>query len=239
MATKTQHHTTPVANDLAVFTLVVWLLCTSLGALGLLLPYARPRPPAPPDEPVIAQSLPVELTAQPAPPPDLPPPSVDPLAPPPLPPPPDAMTPPPVTPAIAVAQPNPAIAFALPVEGPTRVVEVKRAEYVRPAVTNTSVVTAAPPASAPPAQTLTFGEGEGRQPAPEYPRLSARQGQEGVVLIRLTVGLDGGVMSAEVARASPWPLLNQAALKVVRDRWRFRGGPVRTYEVSIRFELAK
>ncbi len=236
MKTESQHHTTPAANDVAVFTLVVWLLCTSVGVLGPLLPYARPPTPAPPDEPVTAQFLPVELTARTVPPPDSPPPSIDPLAPPP---PPEAMTPPPIAQAIAVAQPSPAVAFALPVESPTRVVEVKRAEYVRPPVTNASVVAIAPPTSAPPAQTLTFGEGEGRQPAPEYPRLSARQGQEGVVLIRLSVGLDGGVMSAEVARASPWPLLNQAALKVVRDRWHFRSGPVRTYEVSIRFELAK
>ena len=46
MATKTQHHTTQAANDLAVFTLVVWLLCVSVGALGWVLPYARPLPPA-------------------------------------------------------------------------------------------------------------------------------------------------------------------------------------------------
>lgn len=60
MATKAQLHTTEAANDLAVFTLVVWLLCTSVGALGPLLPYPRPLLTAQPDEPVTAQSLPVE-----------------------------------------------------------------------------------------------------------------------------------------------------------------------------------
>jgi hypothetical protein len=34
-------------------------------------------------------------------------------------------------------------------------------------------------------------------------------------------------------------LLNRAALRVVRERWRFSPGAIRVYEVSIRFELKK
>jgi protein TonB len=86
---------------------------------------------------------------------------------------------------------------------------------------------------------LTFGEGEGKQPAPDYPRQAMRLGQEGTVLVRLAVDAGGRVVDAQTAIPSPWPLLNQAALRAVRERWRFREGPKRSYEVVIRFELAK
>jgi protein TonB len=133
---------------------------------------------------------------------------------------------------LAVAEPSPAIAFALPVEGPVRVVEPAQAAFVRPATPVT-------PASAPAAQPLTYGQGEGRQPAPSYPLAARRQGQEGTVLVRFTVGENGRVLAAEAAQPSPWPLLNDSALEAVRERWRFRPGPVRIYEVSIQFVLKK
>jgi protein TonB len=134
---------------------------------------------------------------------------------------------------VAVAEPTSAVAFALPVEGPTRVVEAAQAVPVL------RQEPAAPPAVSPPVQAITYGQGEGRQPAPDYPRRAIREGQEGLVRIRFSVGEDGRVLGAEVASPSPWPLLNDAALRVVRNRWRFREGPPRLYEVAIRFELTK
>ena len=178
------------------------------------------------------QQLQVELTQDPVPPPDSAPPPPDPLAPPP---PPDALRPPAAPQPIAVALPNPAIAFALPVEGPTRIVEAQRAEYTRPATNGAPAPVAAPPAPQP----LTFGEGEGKQAAPPYPRQAVHQGQEGTVVVRLVVNADGRVQSAEAVTPSPWPLLNESALRTVRERWRFRPGPTRVYEVPIRFELTK
>ena len=224
-------HVSSLQEDLAVLTLVLWMTCVVVGLLGFAWPYVRPRPPAPPTEAVVVQQLQVELTAEPVPPPEAaPPPPPDPLAPPP-----PGFLPPPVPRLAAVAQPDPAIAFALPVAGPARIVELQRADHLTPVVPS-----AAPAAGAPPApQPLTFGQGEGKQPAPEYPRLSVRQGQEGVVVVRLGVDADGRVQSAEVASPSPWPLLNDAALRAVRERWRFRSGPPRLYEVPIRFELTK
>lgn len=88
-------------------------------------------------------------------------------------------------------------------------------------------------------QALTYGLGEGRQPAPEYPPAAQRSGQEGTVLVRFSVGLDGNVTEAQTAAPSPWPALNEAALRAVRERWRFPRGPLRQYEVAIRFELKK
>jgi TonB family protein len=88
-------------------------------------------------------------------------------------------------------------------------------------------------------QPLTFGQGEGRQPAPEYPRRAMQEGQEGLVGVRFTVGENGRVLTAEPIAPAPWPLLNEAALRAVRERWRFRPGPPRSYEVAIRFELKR
>jgi protein TonB len=214
-------------NGIAVFTLVLWLDCLLIGVLGFALHYARPHAPKPPDEPVLVQQLEVELTPDRVIPPDAePPPSLAP------PPPPDTLTAPVIAQPIAVAQPSPAVAFPLPVEGPTRIVEANQAEYAR-----RPVATANAPVPAP--QRLVLGEGEGKQPAPEYPAAAMRQGQEGTVMVRFTVGENGRVLNAEAVSPSPWPLLNEAALRAVRERWRFRRGPVRIYEVPIRFEMLK
>lgn len=214
-------------NALPIFTLLLWPACLLVGVLGFVLHYDRPRARTV-EEPVLAQQLQVELAKDPLPPPDAEPPPLDPLAPPP---PPDALAPPAITQPIAVAQPSPAVAFAVPVAGPTRVVDANRAEYAtRPAASGPA---------APPVKQLILGEGEGNQPKPDYPRRAEHQRQEGTVIVRLTVGEDGRVASAEAVEASPWLLLNEAALKVVRERWRFTVGSARVYEVVIRFTLSK
>jgi protein TonB len=94
----------------------------------------------------------------------------------------------------------------------------------------------APPA-APTTQRLTFGQGEGDQPAPEYPIEAQLAGQHGVVIVRFTVDKNGNVTSAKAVSASPWPLLNQSAVRAVRETWHFTPGLARTYEVSIQFVL--
>ena len=134
----------------------------------------------------------------------------------------DAMAPPP----IAVAQPSPAIAFAVPVEGPTRVVPFDQATYARPSST-----------AKPAVQRLTFGQGEGRQPSPVYPAQAIQQHQEGTVVVRLVVGESGEVSSAEAIQPCPWPMLNEAALRAVRQQWRFPAGGLRVYEVAIHFQI--
>lgn len=218
------------ASLVSVATLVTWVFCLSVGAIGLLVPYARPafRPPESP--PVLAQVLNVQLTQEPSPPP------------PPTTAPPDALLPPPLEqialpfapPLVVVAEPLPAVAFPLPIEAPSPVVEPARARA-------SAVESPIQPASAPPmpVQAITYGQGEGRQPAPEYPRRAVLEGQEGVVTIRFSVGEEGRVLNAEAVSPCPWPLLNGAALRVVRSRWRFPAGPPRHYEVAIRFELTK
>lgn len=216
---------------LSVCTLVLWLVCSAVGATGLALPYPRPQPPVQEPEPIQAEVLNVEIAAEPLLLPD--------------PEPPQNLSQPPLMiepvkaahapPMIAVAEPSPAIAFALPVEGPTRVVDARNADYAPlPASALNAVME-----SARPPETLTFGRGDGKQPRPEYPAQAIRQGQEGTVTVRFSVGRDGRVLEVDASSPSPWPLLNQAAVRVIRERWRFRPGVVRLYEVSIHFNLKK
>jgi TonB family protein len=134
----------------------------------------------------------------------------------------------------AVSALDASAAFALPVDGPVRVVNAAQADFSR-------VVKSAPaPAAASvPVRSIVYGQGEGRQEAPEYPRQAKRGRQEGAVGVRFSVGQNGRVVEAALSSPSPWPLLNEAALKVIRDRWRFRAGDLRVYEVFIRFELKR
>jgi TonB family protein len=220
------------AGLVPMLTFVIWVGCVFIGVAGFVLPYLRPQPPVKTPPPVIAELLNVELTSDPLPPAN------------PAPPPPNLQQPPPVTQPqampplpqmMSVAAPSPQIAFAVPIAAPATVVPLKEASYrtvEKPQVIETSPAPLAP-------TPLTFGQGEGKQPAPDYPRESLRQGQEGTVTVRMTVAEDGRVVAAEASLPSPWPLLDNAALRVVKSRWRFAPGPMRAYEVAIRFQLNK
>jgi TonB family protein len=209
-------------SSLSVFTLIVWLGCLLVGGLGFALPYVRPRPPQAKPEPMKAEMLEVKLTddAQPVPEPDdnSAVTKSDPLT---------QQIPQPTP----VAQPSPAIAFAIPVRGPVRIVPVRQAADAQsssPAV-----------AAVPEPQALTFGQGEGRQPKPEYPDRARREGQTGPVTVRFTVAEDGHVVSVEPIVPSRWPLLNQSVLRAVKQQWHFAPGKLRVYDVMIRFEFLK
>lgn len=215
---------------LSVVTLVLWVGCAIVGGVGLTLAYARPTPHRPEAAPIVAEILEVELTAAAA-----APHTVIPLLAETLPAPPPAFEPLPV-PAelalVAVTEPSPAIAFALPVEGPTMTVDPRSASHTSPPVAESTISAAAP-------QVIAYGQGEGRQPAPLYPQQAKREGQEGTVTVRFSVGENGRVLEAEAVAPAPWPLLNAAALRAVKERWRFPPGPARLYEVAIRFELKR
>ena len=234
-------------STVAVLTAVLWLGCLVVGAVGFVLPYARPRPPAPLAPTVQARVIKVDLTSETMAAPAL---VVSPSL--------NLPQPPPLfsllvldsaPQLVAVAQPSPAIVFAVPVEAIARISESKLATSLQPAPPsvqpgNSNAGTAQPragnaPAPAPAVQTLTFGIGDGKQPAPKYPEAARRAGQEGTVTIRFTVGDDGRVLAAEPSAPSPWSALNREALRVVREQWRFPSGPARLYEVVIRFELKK
>jgi periplasmic protein TonB len=205
-----------------VLTLVGWVVCLAIGLLGFMLPYSRPLRTAKAAESVKVQRLVVELSKEPTPPMETDRQSGNPQSIAPLPA--DAMAPPP----IPVAQPSPAIAFAVPVEGPTRVFPLDQATYAPPVHSAQSSAV----------QHLTFGQGEGRQPSPDYPAEALQQHQEGTVVVRLVVADSGQVSSAEAIQPCRWSLLNEAAVRAVRQRWRFSTGSMRVYDVAIRFQIA-
>jgi protein TonB len=221
-----------------VGTLALWLGCLAIGGLGLAFPYARPQLKIAPVEVPPAEAIKVELSNDPLPRPADSTPAPSSTVPPAAPPMASA------TPAAAltpVAEPSPAIAFSVPVQGPVQIVDPSQAAHGSPATqsseTAPAVVGVPGDGSNLVAETLTFGQGEGRQPAPEYPYRARQEGQQSPVSIRFTVGETGRVIAAESLPGCPWPLLNEAALKVVRERWRFRTGPLRRYDVVIRFEI--
>jgi periplasmic protein TonB len=76
----------------------------------------------------------------------------------------------------------------------------------------------------------------GRMPAPRYPLEARRKNQSGTVLVEFTVDSSGRVISAVAKSPSPWPLLNQEAVRTVRT-WRFPPGPMMKLQRPIVFQL--
>ena len=58
-------------------------------------------------------------------------------------------------------------------------------------------------------------------PFPEYPAHERLMKSEGVTQVRITIGPDGAIASAEVVKSSGFPNLDKAALEAVR-KWRAR-----------------
>ena len=75
------------------------------------------------------------------------------------------------------------------------------------------------------------------QPAPTYPRRALESGREGKVRLRVTIGADGNVVSAEVTQAEPKGWFEAAAIEAVK-RWRYRPpGRTITTDAEIEFRL--
>ncbi len=70
----------------------------------------------------------------------------------------------------------------------------------------------------------TFSQGEGfarahaiRLPRPDYPMVSRRRGEEGQVVLEVTVGADGTVLDFRLGTSSGFERLDRAALAAIRD----------------------
>ncbi|HVV50038.1 MAG TPA: energy transducer TonB, partial [Polyangia bacterium] len=81
------------------------------------------------------------------------------------------------------------------------------------------------------------------KPKPEYPLPSLRRREEGTVVLEVVVGPDGLPRGISLRRSSGHPLLDRAAMEVVR-RWTFEPGraagvPVTSAAVvPVRFSLS-
>lgn len=65
-----------------------------------------------------------------------------------------------------------------------------------------------------------FGVAYLNNPAPKYPTIAKRQGEEGEVLLRVLVSEDGQAQEVRLQRSSGSSILDDSALKAVK-RWRF------------------
>ncbi len=146
--------------------------------------------------------------------------------PPPAPPPPPVrqpvrkveLAPPPMPVAIADATPAP--------NAPTGVVAPQPPAAPIAAPVNVAAAPS-PPAPSPPAPAkveLPSSDADYLQnPKPTYPPISKRMGEQGKVVVRVLIGLDGTAQRAEIRQSSGYDRLDQAALATVQ-RWRYVPG---------------
>ena len=160
------------------------------------------------------------------------------------PPPPKPVAPatPTVTPKTATLPPPPmplAITDATPApNAPTGVVA-----QPLPLPPITAPVAATPAPVAAPKVELPSSDADYLQnPKPAYPAMSKRLGEQGKVIVRVLIGVDGTAQKAEIKQSSGFDRLDQAALATTQ-RWRYapgkRGGVAEAmwFNVPINFVL--
>ena len=109
-----------------------------------------------------------------------------------------------------------------------------------PAVMPANVTSPAPA----PMTAARYDAGYLNNPAPAYPSISRRLGEEGRVLLRVQVSAAGGAMSVEVKQSSGYERLDDAARHAV-SQWKFvpahqNGLPITSWvEVPLQFKLKK
>src|SRR6266436_2388891 len=140
---------------------------------------------------------------------------------------PDTPTESPQVVTIVAAVDSPSVAFAVPIQG---AVAIAPARYA-----------SAPPANlaAPPRPTKfdpNAAQG-GIYPDPPYPGIAVRNNYQGSVTVELAVDASGAVVSAKVAKSSGFPVLDEAAIKTVKERWHFPPGPPRLHTWDCKFQL--
>jgi protein TonB len=111
------------------------------------------------------------------------------------------------------------VAFAVPVQGAVAIAPARYASAPPPQI-------AAPPRPTRFNPDATQG---GTFPKPSYPGIALRNHYQGTVTIEIVVDTSGAVVSAKVSQTSGFPVLDEVALNVVKEKWRFPPGPARDY----------
>lgn len=175
--------------------------------------------------PQVVQAILLQETPPPPPPP---PPKIDP-PPAPLPPPKPQPTPPPPPPVAPVPQPP----VAAPSTAQTALVPPTESPAVTAPVTSTIIAgstlspTTTPTTSIPKVQSAIKQEPVRTPPIgidckkPEYPRASSTFEEEGTVVLKIFIGVDGNVLRINVEKSSGFRRLDDAA-KTETMRWRFK-----------------
>lgn len=98
------------------------------------------------------------------------------------------------------------------------IIEEQQEVETAPAVEQKAAVKAAPVAEV--IEQPKFGVAYLNNPAPNYPRLSRRMGEEGRVLLKVLVSAEGAANSVSIEKSSGSTRLDESALEAVK-RWRF------------------
>ncbi|PUE07306.1 hypothetical protein B9Z51_14910 [Limnohabitans sp. T6-5] len=152
---------------------------------------------------------------------------------------------------------TPAVPRPRPIPAPTPLPTVSKSAEASPnapvvAATSSSPVSPATPAAAPsasvgkptpPSLVLPSSDADYlNNPAPVYPRMSKRMGEQGTVIVRVFIGLQGTAEQAEIRTSSGYDRLDKTALETVQ-RWRYvpgkrHGTPeAMWFNVPVRFVL--
>lgn len=141
--------------------------------------------------------------------------------------------------AVVAAVANPlSVEFPVPVQAAVAVA-IPALAAPPPPVPAASPAPSRPAPSGPPAP-VSFNPAAadvGTYPKPTYPRAALRARSQGTVTLGILVDALGNVTSVQVAATSGDALLDDAALQVVRNRWRFPPGPPRNLIWDCTFRL--
>jgi len=130
---------------------------------------------------------------------------------------------------VAVADSS-SVAFSVPVQGAVAVAQEAR------------MATPPPPVDQAPARAVQFNPNVndgGSYPPPPYPVIAQRNRYEGTVTLELRVDASGTLTEAKVLKSSGFPVLDEAALDLVKHRWRFPPGKPNLYTWSCTFQLPR
>jgi protein TonB len=234
---------------LNIGTLSTWLSLAGFGTVGMLVhPSDAPSGQSAPKEETEILITPIDLgdftDAGPPGNPENPAPEPSPE------PPAETLPAPPELPPSAPSEPLPAIP-ELPAAAPAPVASAPRetrTESRRPAASSTPRPSTSSRGGSPSSGgSSATGAGSsgmsnsarlaaGRMPAPSYPAAARRGGQTGTVVVEFTVDTNGRVIAAHAVKPSPWPLLNNEAVRTVRG-WKFPPGGVMKLQRPIVFQL--
>jgi protein TonB len=129
-----------------------------------------------------------------------------------------------------VAPADAKVAFPVEVKGPVMVAKEARLATPPPLV-NT------PPPSRPQQFIPNASNDAGSYPPPLYPTSAQRSKSQGTVMVEIKVDPTGTITSVAVQKSSGFSILDEAAMSVVKNRWRFPPGPARWLVWPCEFKL--
>jgi protein TonB len=94
-----------------------------------------------------------------------------------------------------------------------------------PAPTAKVAAPVAAPAMAPPVRVAAHLQASGTCQKPEYPALSRRREEQGSVMLRFLIGIDGNVLESQIAQSSGFARLDEAA-RAALSKCQFKPGTV-------------